>query len=201
MTIYRAGPPVENARAVLVLVHGRGACAQSLLGLYPELNAPDVSALALQAPAHSWYPHSFLAPLEKNQPYLDQSLQSLHELVEQSGHPAERVYLLGFSQGACLALEYAARHPRRYAGLMALSGALIGSGTASTRDDLHGTPILLAGGDPDAHVPFSRVEQSARQLTERGAAVDLRRYPGLNHTICEDEILACRRLLAAKENS
>lgn len=179
----------------LILLHGRGATAESIKPLAAALEADRFRVVALQAPGNSWYPYSFLAPLQDNQPRLDQALQQLEELILPLA--SERVALLGFSQGACLALEYAARHPRRYGAVMALTGGLIGP-PGTPRDypgSLQGTPIFLGSGDPDGHVPFERVRESALALERMGASVEMRRYPGLPHTINDDEIDYCRQLL------
>ena len=188
MNTLRAG--LESAPKTLVLLHGRGASAASILPLYHEFRLEDWRALAPQAPGNTWYPHSFLAPLEQNQPYLDQSLRTVDELI--SGLPSERVAILGFSQGACLALEYAARHPRRYAAVLALTGGLI---TLKHSGDLQGTPVFLGAGDPDPHVPWARVQESAELFRSLGARVEARRYPGLPHTINDDEFDYCQALL------
>lgn len=195
MNVLRAGP--ESAPTTLVLLHGRGASAESILTLYEELRIPGLRALAPQAPGHTWYPYSFLAPIEQNQPFLDQSLQTIDQLI--GPIPSEQVALLGFSQGACLALEYVARRPRRYQAVMALTGGLI---SLQHSGNLQGTPIFIGSGDPDPHVPFSRVEESARHLGALGARVEARRYPGLPHTINDDELNYCRGLLRpSKGNS
>lgn len=191
MNILRAGPP--SAPNTLVLLHGRGAPAETILTLFQELQlSSEWNAVAPQAPGNSWYPYSFLAPVQQNQPHLDQSLQSVEEIV--SKLTSENVAILGFSQGACLALEFSTRFPRRYAGIMALTGGLI---TLQDRGSLLGTPIFLGSGDPDAHVPFRRVEESALHLRSLGARVEIRRYPGLPHTINHDQLNYCRELLAA----
>jgi predicted esterase len=159
-----------------------------------------VAALAPQAAGSTWYPHSFLAPLEANQPFLDSALRRLESMVAgllARGIPSNRVALLGFSQGACLTLEFTARHPRRYGAVMGLTGGLIGPpGTPHDYPgQLGGTPVFLGSGDPDPHVPFERVRETAAVLTRMGAVVELRRYPGMPHTINEDELDACRMLL------
>jgi predicted esterase len=185
---------------VLILLHGRGASAAGMLSLFASLELGEFAALALQAAGNSWYPQSFLAPIEANQPYLDSALSlvesTLANLLE-VGIASRRIALFGFSQGACLTLEYIARHPRRYGGVAALTGGLIGpDGTPRAYSGtLAGTPILLAAGDPDPHVPFSRVLESREVLTGLGAEVELRRYPGMPHTINDDELAACRALL------
>jgi predicted esterase len=198
--LVTAGPPPASAPLTLILLHGRGASAHSILGLYHELALPHIAALAPQAANHTWYPHSFLAPLEVNQPFLDSALARIESIVADllaRGIASSRIAILGFSQGACLTCEFAARHPRSYAALIALTGGLIGpEGTA--RDylgSLATTPVLLASSDPDPHVPYTRVQQTAEVLTRMGATVDLRRYPGMPHTINEEELLAARTLL------
>lgn len=191
MNTLRAGP--QSAPRTLVLLHGRGASAESILPLYHQLNLPDWRAWAPQAQGHSWYPYSFLAPIERNQPDLDLSLEAVHRLIEDL--PSQDVAILGFSQGACLALEYVARHPRPYAAVMALTGGLI---SLNHNGDLGGTPIYLGASDPDPHVPWSRVSQSAQFLEDMGARVELRRYAGLGHTINHDQLAHCRALLALK---
>ena len=198
--VLSAGPPPERADGVLVLVHGRGATAQSILSLYEELGVENLSALAPQAAGQSWYPNSFLAPLEANQPYLDSALRRLESIVTDllaRGVPGERVALLGFSQGACLTLEFTARHPRRSGAVMGLTGGLIGPpGTPREYPgSLDGTPVFLGTSDPDPHVPFERVRETGTVLARMGAEVELRRYPGMPHSINEDELDACRALL------
>ena len=198
--ILTTGPPPESAARTLVLVHGRGASAESILTLAEELRVEGLAALAPQAAGQSWYPHSFLAPLAANQPYLDSALRRLESIVAEllaRGVPGERIALLGFSQGACLTLEFTARHPRRYGAVMGLTGGLIGP-PGTPRDypgSLDGTPVFLGTSDPDPHVPFERVRETAAVLARMGAGVELRRYPGMPHTINEDELDACRALL------
>lgn len=198
--LLTAGPPPEEAAATLVLLHGRGASAQSMLSLYNQLAIENLAAVAPQAAGSTWYPHSFLAPLESNQPYLDSALARVDSLVSDlvsRGIPTERIALLGFSQGACLTTEFVARHPRRYGAVMGLTGGLIGPpGTPRNYPgSLLGTPIFLGTSDPDPHVPFERVRETESVLTQMGAKVELRRYPGMSHTINQDELDACRVLL------
>ncbi len=199
--VLTAGPPPDGARAAAVLVHGRGASAHDILGLAAEIDLTDVAWLAPQAAGGSWYPLSFLAPLEDNQPGLDSGLAALDRLVGElagAGLGAERLALIGFSQGACLTAEYAARRPRRYGAVAALTGGLVGPpGTPREYGgSLAGTPVFLGAADPDPHVPWPRVVETARVLAGMGAVVELRRYPGLPHAINEDQIGAVRRLLA-----
>jgi predicted esterase len=198
--LVTAGPAPEAAAATLILVHGRGASAQSILALYPELGLADLAAVAPQAAGYTWYPYSFLAPTEQNQPYLDSALRALDNLVTDlldRGVPAERLAILGFSQGACLTSEYVARHPRRYGAVCALTGGLIGR-PGTPRDypgSLAGTPVFLGSSDPDPHIPVDRVHETRDVFTRMGATVDMRLYPGMPHTINEEEIEACRALL------
>jgi phospholipase/carboxylesterase len=198
--ILTAGPAPEKAVGTILLLHGRGASAASILELYPLLDAESLAAIAPQAAGNTWYPNSFLAPLQTNQPYLDSALGRIDTLVTglmSRGIPSQRIALLGFSQGACLTSEYVARHPRRYGAVMALTGGLIGPpGTPRNYPgSLAGTPVFLGSGDPDPHVPFERVEETRTVLEKMGANVELRRYPGIPHTIIDDELDACRNLL------
>jgi predicted esterase len=198
--VLAAGVPPEEADATVLLVHGRGASAQSMLALYRELGAGKIAAIAPEAAGQTWYPYSFLASLDANQPYLDSALHRLDALVADllaRGIPSERIVLLGFSQGACLTLEYAARHPRRYGAVIGLTGGLIGPpGTPRNYPgSLAGTPVFLGTSDPDPHVPAERVKETQTVLNRMGASVEFRSYPGMPHTINDDELDACRKLL------
>ena len=196
-----AGPSPETAAATVIMIHGRGASADSILSLHAALGLPTLAAVAPQAADGTWYPHSFLAPLADNQPHLESALRRIESVVSDligRGVPAGRIALLGFSQGACLTSEFVARHPRRYGAAMALTGGLIGP-AGTTRDykgDLAGTPVFLGSGDPDPHVPFERVRETEAVLKRMGATIDIRRYPGRPHTISQDELDSCRTLLA-----
>lgn len=198
--VLAAGPPPERAAGTMILLHGRGASAEDILSIYGELGEETLSALAPQAAGYTWYPNSFLAPIESNQPYLDSALRRIESIVADllaGGTKSERIFLLGFSQGACLTSEFVARHPRRYGGAIAFTGGLIGP-PGTPRDyagSLAGTPVFLGTSDPDPHVPFARVEQTRDVLERMGATVELRRYPGMPHTINEDEIEAARQLI------
>ena len=200
--VLAAGPKPEEADAAILLFHGRGGSAEDMLGLHKQLRFPGLAALAPQAAGHTWYPHSFLAPLQSNQPYLDSALARIESLVASlldSGISSERISLLGFSQGACLAAEFAARHPRRYGALICLTGGLIGpAGTPRNYPgSLAGTPAFLGTSDPDPHVPFERMKETEAVLSRMGAKVELRRYPGMSHTINAEEMDAARALIQA----
>jgi predicted esterase len=200
--LLTAGPAPEDARAAMILVHGRGGTAEGILGLAAALDLPGIACLAPQAAGHAWYPASFLAPLEQNEPGLTSGLAILGGLVDRldgAGNPAARTILLGFSQGACLTLEFAARNPRRYGGVAGLSGGLIGPpGTARDyRGSLDGTPIFLGCSDVDPHIPLERVEETAEVLGRMGAAVTTRIYPGLGHTVNDEELDYVRRMAAS----
>jgi len=199
--VLMSGRALDSAPAAVILVHGRGASAADILSLAEELDHPEFAYLAPEAAGHTWYPNSFLAPLAQNQPWLDSALSFLGEVVARAvaaGIPQQKVALVGFSQGACLATEFVARNPTRYGALIAFTGGLIGPpGTRfNYPGDLSGTPCFFGAGDPDPHVPWKRVEESASVLSALGGVVTLRRYPGLPHTINQDEIEQAKQLLA-----
>lgn len=199
--ILHRGAPIAAARLAAILIHGRGASAEDILGLSEEFSASDVAFLAPQAAGATWYPYSFLAPIAQNEPYLTSALGVIATLVEQlaqQGLPAGRVVLMGFSQGACLTSEFAARHARRYAGLAALSGGLIGPpGTARAyAGAFDGTPVFMGCSDVDPHIPVERVRESAEVFRRMGAVVDERIYPGMGHTVSRNEVEAVNSLLA-----
>jgi predicted esterase len=194
------GPDLSTARLVVVLVHGRGASAESIFTLADQFEVPDVAYVAPEAADHTWYPYSFLAPMEQNEPKLSSALQRLDGVVDdvmRRGMPSNRIALVGFSQGACLALEFAARHAQRYAAIAGLSGGLIGP-PGTPRDyagSLAQTPLFLGCSDVDAHVPVERVRESAIVFKRLGAAVDERIYPGMGHTVNRDELDAVHAML------
>ncbi len=196
----RRGPSPAEARLTLVLVHGRGGSAHDMLQLAEEFGLKDVSCVAPQAAGGSWYPFSFLAPLQQNQPGLRSGLGVIANLLsqlEESGVASDRVALLGFSQGACLSLEFAARNARRFAAVVGLSGGLIGP-PGTSRDypgSLEGTPVFLGCSDIDPHIPLERVRESAEVLRRLGGAVDERIYPRMGHTVNQDELGAVVGLL------
>ena len=197
-----AGEPLATARVAVIMLHGRGASADSMLTLAPLLGTDGIAFLAPQAAEGTWYPYSFLAPIATNEPGITSGMQVITHLIEEintTGIPTERTFLLGFSQGACLATEYVARHARRYAGLASLSGGLIGP-DGTPRDysgSLDGTPIFLGCSDVDSHVPATRVRESADVLRQLGGDVTLRLYPGMGHTVNEDEIATVQAMLSA----
>ncbi len=199
--LLAAGEPVAAARGAVILLHGRGASAASIMTLVPELATPGLAFLAPQATNGSWYPFSFLMPLERNEPFLSAALATVGELLAQlaaAGIPAERVALLGFSQGACLASEFVARNARRYGGLIAFSGGLIGP-DGTPRDypgNLAGTPVFLGCSDFDSHIPQARVRETEEVLRRLGGAVTTRLYPAMGHTVNADEIVQARAILA-----
>jgi predicted esterase len=198
--LARAGRPIAEASAVVVMVHGRGATAESILTLADEFGRDDFAYVAPQAAGYSWYPYSFLTPMQQNEPWLSSALARIGEVVAQleaEGMPAERIVLLGFSQGACLSLEYAARNPRRYGAVIGLSGGLIGP-PGTPRDypgSLAGTPVFLGCSDRDPHIPRERVDETAEVLRRMGGEVTERIYPNLGHTVNRDEMDFVRRLL------
>jgi predicted esterase len=202
-SVVRRGPAPADASLVAILVHGRGATAESILSVAEAIDLPNVSYLAPQAAGRTWYPHSFLTPMEQNEPFLTSALGALSAILadlEGRGIPADRVAFVGFSQGGCLSLEYIARHARRYAAVAGLSAGLIGP-PGTPRDypgSLSGTPVLLGCSDIDAHIPLARVHESADVLGRLGAVVDQRIYPAMGHTINQDEIEAVRAMLAAQ---
>lgn len=198
--IAQMGQPLGTAQGVVVMVHGRGATAADILSLAAEFGRPDLTYLAPQAAGNSWYPYSFLAPLAQNEPYLSSALSAVGatlKTVVEAGVPQAETVLLGFSQGACLALEFAARHGGRFGALVGLSGGLIGPADIP-RDyatNLDGSATFIGCSDVDAHIPLARVHETAQALTQLGAAVTERIYPGMGHTVNADEIAAIRALL------
>jgi predicted esterase len=200
--VRTAGVPLREADVAMVLVHGRGASAASILTLAPAIAATGVAFLAPEAAGGTWYPLSFMAPIEQNEPGIGSGMRAIARVLEQvaaAGIPPARTILLGFSQGACLATEFAARHARRYGGVAGLSGGLIGpEGTPREyAGSLDATPVFLGCSDVDAHIPATRVQETTDVLRRLDAAVTMRLYPGMGHLVNEDEITEVRRIIAA----
>ncbi len=202
--ILTTGTPLDKATAAMIMIHGRGADAASILSLAAELNRPDFAYLAPQAAGGAWYPNRFLVPTHLNEPWLSSALATVDSVfnhVTAAGIPPERIILLGFSQGACVTLEYAARNGRRYGGIAGLSGGLIGADGEPRRENgsLAGTPVLLGCSDVDFHVPKERVQHAADILRALGANVTARLYPNMDHTINEDELEFVRGMMESVE--
>ncbi|HEY0894979.1 MAG TPA: dienelactone hydrolase family protein [Sphingobacteriaceae bacterium] len=201
-TYINTGLPLTDARQVIIMVHGRGASPEDIIQLAPRLKLQDAAILAPRAARQSWYPYSFLAPIQENQPALGSALELLDSLVSEAveqGIGTERIFFLGFSQGACLSLEYVTRNGRRYGGVVAFTGGLIGEqlDPSAYQGDFSGTPVLITTGDPDPHVPVARVEETVSMLREMNAEVYLKIYPGRPHTILAEELdLANREVLS-----
>jgi phospholipase/carboxylesterase/glyoxalase family protein len=193
--VARRGPEPEAARAVVILLHGRGRDPEDVLSLADRIGDPEVAFLAPAARGNTWYPQSFLAPLAENEPYLSSALGVVDALVH--GVEAERLVLGGFSQGACLAAEYALRHPRRYGGLLLYTGGAIGppGTTWPPRGSFAGTPAYLGTADPDDWVPVERVRETAEALRAQDAEVTLEVFAGMDHLVNDQEIAAGRELI------
>jgi predicted esterase len=198
--VIAAGKPLDQAQAAMILIHGRGASAYDILELGILLGGDNYAILAPQAAGNTWYPYSFLAPIPNNEPYLSSALQTVSDLVaevEAAGIPAERIILAGFSQGACLASEFTARNARRYGGLLAFSGGLIGP-EGTPRDypgSLEGTPVFIGCSDTDFHIPLARVNETASVLGALGGDVNEKIYPGMGHTIIQDELNQAQKIV------
>lgn len=198
--LQAAGEDVDKAKAAMILIHGRGASAPGILSLAQEYNTPHIAYVAPQATGGSWYPYSFLAELSYNQPGLDSGLQAIADALThltQVGIPAHKIIIGGFSQGACLAMEFIARNAQRYGGAFAYSGGLIGP-DGSPRDyagSLNGTPIFLGCSDYDHHIPLERVQETTAVLQTLGGQVTQKIYPHIGHTITYDEIQQVQALM------
>lgn len=199
--LLTAGAPLNQARAAMILIHGRGARADNILEITRELPQAGLAFLAPQAAGNVWYPNRFIAPLADNEPWLSSALarvESVLAQVTQAGIPPERTLLLGFSQGACLTLEFAARHAQHYGGVVGLSGGLIGpEGTPRTYPgSLAGTPVFLGCSDVDFHIPKELVNEAAEVLQRLGGNVTKRLYPNHDHSINQDEIEFVQAMLS-----
>jgi phospholipase/carboxylesterase len=192
--------PLASAKKAMILLHGRGASAASILSLQEYLDLEGFALLAPEATNHTWYPYSFMAPVEQNEPWLSSAIELIAELVadcKAAGIPESGIHFLGFSQGACLTLEFAARNAARYGSVTAFTGGLIGEkiNRQNYTGDFNETPVFIGCSDRDMHVPVERVYASTNILTEMGAKVIEKIYPGMGHTINEDEISIVNSIL------
>src|SRR5258706_2085579 len=199
--VLRSGTDLQKARAAMILVHGRGASAADIMTVGSQLSHPNVAYLAPEAKGHAWYPPPFTVPFAENEPFLSSALELLEKLLaEVTAHvPRERVILLGFSQGACLTLEFAARHAARYGGVVAFSGGLIGP-DGTPRDyagSFDHTPAFIGCSDVDPHIKKERVEEAGHVLGRMGAKVNVKLYPNMPHTVNADEIHSAAQILEA----
>lgn len=200
INIHTAGKPIEEAKKALIMIHGRGANAPDILGLANHLNVADFALLAPQATNNTWYPYSFLAKPEQNEPWLSSALDLLKELVDEvvgKGISEENIYFLGFSQGACLTLEFTARNAKKYGGIVAFTGGLIGDKIYEENysGDFEGTPVFLSTGNPDPHVPLERIEESKVILEKMNADLQVKVYENRPHTILQEEIDLANQLI------
>lgn len=187
------------------MLHGRGGSAADILSLAAYIDVEDFALVAPEATGNTWYPYSFLAPPAQNEPWLSSALELLDELVTdlyQKGVEPENLYFLGFSQGACLTLEFVARNAERYGGVVAFTGGLIGDqlNRENYEGDFDNTPIFIGTSNPDPHVPLGRVQATTSILKELGANVTEKVYPGMGHTISQDEIDWANKLVFNPEH-
>jgi phospholipase/carboxylesterase len=198
--IQTAGTSLLEANKALIMIHGRGANSADILSLARHLDVDGYALVAPEATNNTWYPNSFLAPIKQNEPYLSSALNSLSKTVafiEENGIAKENIYFLGFSQGACLALEFTARNAAKYGGIVAFTGGLIGDKVypENYSGDFNGTPLFIGTSDPDFHVPVQRVHNSTAQLKSMGASVTEKVYLNMGHTINQDEIELANQLI------
>ena len=198
--IITARKPVTDAEKVLLMIHGRGGSAEDILSLAGHLRLNDFALLAPQATNQTWYPFSFMAPTAQNEPWLSSALSILKELLDDliaQGVKTENIYLFGFSQGACLTLEFVARHAKRFGGVIAFTGGLIGDkiNNENYQGDFAGTPVFIGSSNPDPHVPVERVKESTKILRSMNAEVTEKIYEGMGHTINQDEIDTVNRII------
>jgi phospholipase/carboxylesterase len=198
--IVTAGKNLEDAEKALIMIHGRGANANDILSVADYLNVNDFALLAPQATDNTWYPYSFMAPASQNEPWLSSSLNLIKDLlneITEKGIASENIYFLGFSQGACLTLEFVARNAEKYGGVVAFTGGLIGD-TIHTKNytgDFNKTPIFIGSSNPDPHVPVERVYETAKILKKMNAVVTQKLYNDMGHTILQDEIDIANKLV------
>jgi len=198
--IYAAGAKLDEASAALILLHGRGASAEAILTLSTDLIQPGLAFLAPQADDSTWYPNRFIVPVEQNEPYLSGALSLVDKIVQQvteSGIPTEKIFIGGFSQGACLVSEYVIRNPKKYGGLLVFSGGYIGPLNIPRQPDsgLDNMPAFLGCSNIDPHIPLQRVNETTSLLRAMGAQVTEKIYPNMGHTIIDDEIELASELL------
>lgn len=198
--VYNAGESPEAASTAVIMLHGRGATAMDILSLAAELSVPGTAFLAPQAANNTWYPHRFMEPTISNEPWLSSALSVIARIMlhlKDSGISPEKTFLLGFSQGACLALEYAARNARRYVGIAGLSGGVIGAENEQRQDrgNLQGTPVFLGCSDVDPHIPKERVLKTEQIMKALGGNVTVKIYPNMPHTINRDEMEFVKKML------
>lgn len=191
--LKETGLPLSKASKALIMIHGRGASAADILSLRSEFSLGEFYIVALQATNATWYPFSFMAPIQKNEPWLSSAIDLLNSIVadiNKAGIKSDKIYLLGFSQGACLTMEFATRNAQKWGGVIAFTGGLIGDRIykENYKGDFNGTQVFIGNSDKDPHVPLSRTEESGRIMEERGAIVTLKIYPNMAHTINENEI-------------
>jgi len=197
--VVTSGLGINDAHTAMILVHGRGASAQNMLLFAEEFERNNIHYRALQASGHTWYPNSFLAPKETNEPGISSGLQAIYDNIRKltkAGIPTDRIILLGFSQGACLTTEFAARHPQKYGAVVGLSGGLIGEVSPSNyTGSLQQTPVLLGCSDRDPHIPLARVNKTEQIFKQLNGEVTKRIYKGLGHTVNHDEIQFVKGLI------
>jgi phospholipase/carboxylesterase len=191
--VTEAGKPIDQASKVAVMIHGRGANAASILGLSQHLNLDDFALIAPQAQDGSWYPYSFMAPDANNEPAFSKSIQVIGNIVKDvldKGFTTEQIYFIGFSQGACLSLEYASQNARKYGGVIAFTGGLIGEklDPRKYKGDFLGTPVFIGSSQKDMHVPLNRIEESVALIKNLGADVKTLIFPDTQHTIRQEEV-------------
>lgn len=200
--LHNAGLPLKTAKKVLIMLHGRGASAQNILSLGQQLSVHDFHLVAPQATNNTWYPYSFMSPVEQNEPWLSSAIEIIKETVDEmkkAGFQSRQIYILGFSQGACLSLEFASRYALPWGGIISLTGGLIGEQLDRSlyQGDFEGTNVFIGNSDKDPHVPMSRSEESKQIMESLGARVNLQIYPGMSHTVNKDEIDRANAILGA----
>lgn len=198
--IVTAGKKLSEADKVLIMIHGRGGSAEDILSLASHLSVDDFALLAPQATDHTWYPYSFMAPPAQNEPWLSSALSVLEEIVAdvaRAGIPANQIYFLGFSQGACLTLEFVTRNAKQYGGVVAFTGGLIGDKIypENYKGSFNGTPVFIGTSDPDMHVPVERVYATANIMRNMQADITEKVYLNMGHTINQDEIDQANKLV------